>query len=49
MISLPTNFVADMVANSTGFLSALAPYLSLVLGVLFTILVVSILINSVKK
>lgn len=49
MFSLPTGFVADINANATDALSALGPYISLIIGVLLAVLVVSYLISSISN
>lgn len=49
MFSLPTGFVSDIGTSATGVLSALGPYITLILGVLLGTLVLSILIGAIKK
>jgi hypothetical protein len=48
MFSLPTDFVSSINTNATGVISALAPYLELVLGVLLAVLVVGYLISAIS-
>lgn len=49
MFSLPVDFVSDMGANATSTIGALSPYITLILGVLLAVLVISILIKSISK
>jgi hypothetical protein len=46
MFELPENFVSDVSANATSAISALGPYTSLILGVLLSVLVISVLIST---
>jgi hypothetical protein len=48
MFSLPTNLVANINSNATDVISALAPYLELILGVLLAVLVVGYLISAIS-
>lgn len=48
MFSLPVDFVTDITANSTSAIGALAPYITLIIGVLLAVLVISILIRAIK-
>lgn len=49
MFSLPVDFITDMTANTTSAISALSPYITLILGVLLAVLVLSILIRAISK
>lgn len=48
MFSLPTGFVSDMTANTTSAISALSPYITLILGVLLAVLVISVLVRAIS-
>jgi len=47
MFSLPTNFVTNITANATEAISALAPYTTLIIGVLLAVLVITVLIRAI--
>jgi hypothetical protein len=49
MFSLPVDFVTDMTANATSAISSLSPYITLILGVLLAVLVISVLIRAISK
>lgn len=46
MFTLPENFTSSIGTNATGVISALAPYTTLILGVLLATLVITVLIKS---
>jgi len=48
VFSLPSDFVSDMSANTTDTLSALSPYITLILGVLLAVLVISVLVSAIS-
>jgi hypothetical protein len=48
IISLPDNFTTLIGSNATDVLGALSPYITLVIGVLLAVLVVSVLIDALK-
>jgi len=47
MISLPTNFAADVASSSTATISGLSSYVTLVVGVLLAALVISVIIGAI--
>lgn len=49
LISLPTDFVSTITANSTSIISDLSPFVTLILGVLLGVLVISVLIGAIKR
>lgn len=49
IFALPTDFVTDMGANTTDVLSALSPYITLILGVLLAVLVITVLVRAISK
>ena len=49
IIPLPQNFVSDILANMGQILSDVAPYITLILGVLLASLVLGIIIDHFKK
>lgn len=49
MIDLPVDFVSDITANASTLISDLSPYITLVVGVILAALVVTILIQAIKK
>ena len=48
MFSLPSDFVSSIGTNATGVLSALAPYTTLIIGVLLATLVISVIISTLS-
>jgi len=48
MFSLPIDFVSSINSNATSVISALGPYLELVIGVLLAVLVVGYLISAIS-
>jgi len=46
MFSLPETFVTDITSNATSAISALTPFVTLILGVLLSVVVVSVLIKT---
>ena len=49
IIELPTNFNSQISANASTIVSDLAPFTTLVIGVLLGVLVIGILIHFIKK
>jgi hypothetical protein len=49
IIPLPAGFVTDITANLGTILTDLAPYLTLILGVLLGMLVVGFLVDMLKR
>jgi hypothetical protein len=49
MFSLPTNFVSEITTNATSAISALAPYTTLIIGVLLAVLVISVIVSTLSK
>lgn len=49
MFQLPSNFTTNVGTNATSAIGALAPVAELVVGVLLAVLVLSIIINTIKK
>jgi hypothetical protein len=49
IISLPTGFVSDITANASTMVTDLSPYATLIIGVFLGVMVLSILINAIKK
>lgn len=48
-ITLPTTFVPQVLVVATDTLGELAPYLTLIVGVLLAVIVIGILIDHFKK
>lgn len=48
MFQLPTDFISNINSNATAVLSALGPYIELILGVLLGVLVLGYLISAVS-
>lgn len=48
MFALPENFVSGISTNATSAISALAPYTTLIIGVLLAVLVISVLIGALS-
>lgn len=48
MPQLPANFVSNISTNSTDMIASLAPFVTLVLGVLLAGLVIRFIIHSLK-
>lgn len=46
MFTLPNDFVSQIGTNSTSVISALSPFITLILGVLLAVLVISVLIST---
>jgi hypothetical protein len=46
---LPDDFVSSTLATATGTLGTLSPYITLILGVILSAVVVEILINAVRR
>ena len=46
MFELPEGFTTDIGTNATGVLSALAPYTTLIIGVLLATLVISVIVST---
>jgi hypothetical protein len=49
MPTLPTNFVANISSNATDMIASLSPFVTLILGVLLASVVISIIINALKR
>ena len=49
MFTLPVDFVSDMTANTTSAIASLSPYITLILGVLLAVLVISVLVRAISK
>lgn len=48
MITLPTDFIANIGDSASGFLGTLSPIVTLVLGVLLAAVVIEIIIGSMR-
>ena len=46
---MPANFVTDITSNASGIIGDLSPFVTLVVGVLLAVVVISVLINTLKK
>jgi len=49
MPTLPVNFVSDISTNATDVIATLSPFVTLVIGVLLAGVVITIIINAIKK
>jgi len=49
LISLPTDFNANITANATSIMSDLSDYTTLIIGVFLGVLVIGLLIHFIKK
>ena len=49
MITLPVNFVSDISSNATDMIASLSPFVTLIIGVLLAGVVVTLIINAIKK
>jgi tetrahydromethanopterin S-methyltransferase subunit C len=49
IITLPTGFVADITGNSSQLFTDLAPIIALVAGVLLGAIVISLVIQAIKR
>ena len=49
IISLPENFVSSITTNASGLVGDLSPFITLVVGVLLAVVVISVIINTLKK
>ena len=49
MPTLPSNFVTEISSNSTDMIASLSPFVTLIIGVLLAGLVITIIINAIKK
>ena len=49
IIPLPSNFVTEITANAGTIFTDLAPYLTLILGVILGVLVITALIDALKR
>jgi len=49
IITLPDNFVSSIIGYMGGIFTDLAPYITLILGVILGTLVITILINALHK
>ncbi len=48
IITLPANFTTDISANASDLITDLSPYITLVIGVLLSVVVISLIINAIK-
>ena len=48
IITLPSGFNTDIAANASTIVSDLAPYTTLIVGVLLGVLVISFIIHAIK-
>jgi hypothetical protein len=48
-ITLPDGFVSGMWSNTTSILTALAPYITTILGVLLAAVLIEVVIGAIKK
>lgn len=48
MINLPANFVTDITANASALITDLSPYITLVVGVLLAVVVITVIIGAIK-
>lgn len=49
MITLPSGFIEDITTNASLLIGDLSPYITLILGVILAAVVVTILIQAIKK
>ncbi|GAH93631.1 unnamed protein product [marine sediment metagenome] len=49
VITLPEDFVSSIIGYMSGLFGDLAPYITLILGVILGMLVISILINALRR
>lgn len=49
IIDLPDNFIASTTGAMSQLITDLSPYLTLVIGVILSILIISILIDTLKR
>lgn len=49
LITMPVDFVNDITANASGLIGDLSPFITLVVGVLLAVVVISVIINTLKK
>jgi len=49
VITLPEGFVSEIIGYMSGLFGDLAPYITLILGVILGTLVITILINALHK
>jgi hypothetical protein len=49
LITLPQNFTSSIVGNMSDLITDLAPYITLILGVMLGVIVIEILINAIRK
>jgi hypothetical protein len=49
MPTLPNNFVANISSNATDMIASLADYTTLIIGVLLAGVVITLIINAIKK
>lgn len=49
IITLPEGFTADILTNVSGLLGDLAPYITLILGVVLIGVVLEIIIGAIRK
>jgi len=49
IITLPSNFTTEILANTSGLFTDLSPYLTLIIGILLAVVVIEIIIGAIKK
>lgn len=49
IITLPTDFITSITANAGTIFTDLAPYVTLIVGVLLGVLVISFIIHAIKS
>jgi len=48
IITLPANFVSDITANASDLITDLSPFITLVIGVLLAVVVISLIVGAIK-
>lgn len=48
IITLPTGFVGDITANASTLLDDLSPIITLIIGILLAVVVISVIIQAIK-
>ncbi|KKM77503.1 hypothetical protein LCGC14_1369330 [marine sediment metagenome] len=49
IITLPSGFVDDISTNASDLVTDLSPYITLIIGVLLAVLVISFIIHAIKS
>ena len=49
IITLPSNFTTEILANTSALITDLAPYLTLIIGVILAVVVIEVIIGAIKK